>query len=84
MKTEERICQIVAASMGVDISGITLQTRFVEELGCDSLDMIEMAIEVEDAFEVSIEDDHARTFTTVADLVNYVGTLEAHRAQAVS
>ncbi len=84
MNTETRIKQIVATSMCKSPNDITLATRFEDDLGCDSLDMVEMGMEVEDAFELTIPDDHLNTFTTVADLVNYVGTMEAARARAVT
>jgi acyl carrier protein len=77
MSIENRIKKIVATSMCVGEDTITMSTSFDKDLGCDSLDLVEMAMSVEDEFDIDIPDSDAQSFGTVSDLINYVGTAVA-------
>jgi len=72
---EERVAEIVAEQMGVDKSQITPETSFVNDLGADSLDTVELVMEFEDEFDISIPDEDAERIQTVGQAIEYV---EAH------
>jgi acyl carrier protein len=72
---EERVAEIVAEQMGVDKSQITRETSFVNDLGADSLDTVELVMEFEDEFDISIPDEDAEKIQTVGQAIEYV---EAH------
>lgn len=65
---QERIRAIVSEQLGVDAAGITSTTQFVDELGADSLDLVELTMAIEEAFEVEIYDEDAEKFLTPADI----------------
>jgi len=73
--TEERVKDIVAEQMGVDKSQITRETSFINDLGADSLDTVELVMEFEDEFDISIPDEDAEKIQTVGQAIDYV---EAH------
>lgn len=68
----EKIIQIVGDQMGVDKSEITAETSFVDDLNADSLDTVELVMELEDEFDMSIPDEEAEKLKTVGDAVTYV------------
>lgn len=72
---EERVTEIVAEQMGVDKAQITRETSFVNDLGADSLDTVELVMEFEDEFDTSIPDEDAEKIQTVGQAIDYV---EAH------
>jgi acyl carrier protein len=72
---EERVLDIVAEQMGVDKSQVTRETSFVNDLGADSLDTVELVMEFEDEFDISIPDEDAEKIQTVGQAIDYV---EAH------
>lgn len=72
---EERVAEIVAEQMGVDKAQITGETSFVNDLGADSLDTVELVMEFEDEFDISIPDEDAEKIQTVGQAIDYV---EAH------
>ena len=72
---EERVVEIVAEQMGVDKGQITRETSFVNDLGADSLDTVELVMEFEDEFDISIPDEEAEKIQTVGKAIDYV---EAH------
>ena len=59
--------------MGVDEEEIKYSARFVEDLGADSLDLVELTMEIEKKFSISIPDDVVENLNTVGDVVDYVG-----------
>lgn len=69
---KEKVIQIVSEQMGVDKSEITLDTSFVNDLNADSLDTVELVMEFEDAFEMSIPDEEAEKIQTVGAAVEYI------------
>jgi len=72
---EERVVEIVAEQMGVDKAQVTRNTSFVNDLGADSLDTVELVMEFEDEFDISIPDEDAEKIQTVGQAIDYV---EAH------
>jgi len=69
------VVEIVAEQMGVDKGQITRETSFVNDLGADSLDTVELVMEFEDEFDISIPDEEAEKIQTVGRAIDYV---EAH------
>ena len=71
-ETEEKVIEIVAEQMGVDRSEITRETSFVNDLNADSLDTVELVMEFEDEFELSIPDEEAEKIQTVGQAIDYI------------
>jgi len=69
---EQKIIKTVAETLRIDESTISLGSKFVDDLGADSLDLVELMMAIEAAFECDIPDDQASKITTVDDAVNYV------------
>lgn len=72
----EKIKDIIVEQLGVDESQVTLESSFVEDLGADSLDIVELIMALEDAFDVEIPDSDAEKIATVGDAVEYVKSLK--------
>ncbi|MBI3694411.1 MAG: acyl carrier protein [Acidobacteria bacterium] len=72
MSVEERVKQIIVEQLGVDESQVDLAASFVEDLGADSLDIVELVMAFEEAFEIDIPDDDAEKITTVKDAIDYI------------
>ncbi|GMU36985.1 MAG: acyl carrier protein [Phycisphaerae bacterium] len=68
----QKVIQIVSDQMGVDKGEITAETSFVDDLNADSLDTVELVMELEDEFDTSIPDEEAEKIKTVGDAVAYV------------
>ncbi len=69
---EEKVIEIVSEQMGVDKSEITRETSFVNDLNADSLDTVELVMEFEDEFELSIPDEDAEKIQTVGQAIDYI------------
>ncbi len=69
---EEKIYQIVSEQMGIDKSELTRETSFVDDLNADSLDTVELVMEFEDEFEMSIPDEEAEKIRTIGQTVSYI------------
>jgi acyl carrier protein len=69
---EGKVIEIVAEQMGVDKSEITRETSFVNDLNADSLDTVELVMEFEDEFELSIPDEEAEKIQTVGQAIDYI------------
>lgn len=72
--TLERVKKIVVDRLGVEESVITLESNFKEDLDADSLDVVELVMELEDEFDIEISDEDAEKIATVGDVVNYIGS----------
>ena len=68
----EKIKRIIEEKLGLETRDYTLESKFNEDLGCDSLDMIDLALSVENEFNISIPDDALNNIKTVKDLIDYV------------
>ncbi len=69
---EERVKQIIVEQLGVDEAEVTPTASFVDDLGADSLDTVELVMAFEEAFEIEIPDEDAEKITTVKDAVDYI------------
>ena len=69
---EERVKRIVCNQMGTSPEKVTNETSFVNDLGADSLDTVELVMEFEDEFEINIPDEDAEKIQTVGDAVKYI------------
>jgi acyl carrier protein len=69
---EERLKEIVIKQFGESEKPVTLETSFVNDLEADSLDIVELVMELEDEFDVSIPDEDAEKMQTVGDAVKYI------------
>ena len=69
---EEKVIQIVAEQMSVDKATITRNTSFVNDLNADSLDTVELVMELEDEFDLTIPDDEAEKLKTVGEAIDYI------------
>ncbi|KNC06240.1 MULTISPECIES: acyl carrier protein [Pseudomonas] len=74
---EERVKKIVAEQLGVKAEEVTNSSSFVEDLGADSLDTVELVMALEEEFETEIPDEEAEKITTVQAAIDYV---TAHQA----
>lgn len=68
----ERVTKIIVDRLGVEESQVTLEATFKEDLGADSLDVVELVMELEDEFGLEISDEDAEKISTVGDAVNYI------------
>jgi acyl carrier protein len=69
---EEKVKQIIVEQLGVDEAEVTPTAHFVDDLGADSLDIVELVMAFEEAFEIEIPDEDAEKITTVKDAVDYI------------
>ena len=68
----ERVKQIVVEHLGVEESKVTADASFIDDLGADSLDTVELVMAFEEAFNVEIPEDAAEKISTVKDAVEYI------------
>lgn len=69
---EERVIKIVCDQMGTTADKITKETSFINDLGADSLDTVELVMEFEDEFEISIPDEDAEKIQTIGSAVEFI------------
>jgi acyl carrier protein len=69
---ETKVIEIVSKQLNVAKDKITKTSSFVNDLGADSLDTVELVMEIEDAFDLSIPDDAAEKIQTVGDAIKYI------------
>ena len=72
---EKKVIKIISDQMGVDKSEITREVSFINDLNADSLDIVELVMEFEDEFDMSIPDEEAEKIQTVGAAVDYVVNL---------
>jgi acyl carrier protein len=75
--SEDRVKEIIAKELEVDVKQLTPEAKFIEDLGADSLDIVELVMELEEAFGIDIPDEDADKLKTVGDAMNY---LKSHAA----
>ena len=69
---EEKVKQIIVEQLGVDESEVTATASFVDDLGADSLDTVELVMAFEEGFSIEIPDEDAEKIQTVADAIAYI------------
>jgi acyl carrier protein len=74
---EERVIDIVAEQLGVDKEKVTRDTSFVNDLGADSLDQVELVMELEEEFDIDIPDDAAEKIQTVGQAIDFIEQAQA-------
>ena len=71
---EQKVKNIIADQLGVGEDEIKITSSFIDDLGADSLDIVELVMAMEEEFEVEIPDEEAENIKTVQDAVNYINT----------
>ena len=71
---EAKVKSIIADQLGVGEDEINAESSFIEDLGADSLDIVELVMAMEEEFEVEIPDEEAENIKTVGDAINYINT----------
>lgn len=68
----EKLKQILADQLDADIDSMTMDTRIADDLGADSLDVVEMLMSIEDEYGIEIPDEAIENMKTIGDVVNYI------------
>jgi len=71
----DKVKEIVAEQLGVDVEEVTAEASFIDDLGADSLDTVELVMALEEEFGIEIPDEDAKKISTVKDAIAYI---EAH------
>jgi len=74
MPVEKKVKEIVAEQLGKDASEVTTNASFIDDLGADSLDIVELVMKMEEEFGIEIPDEEAEKIKTVNDVVEYIKT----------
>ena len=72
MSVKDKVISIVSEQLSVDADEVTEASNFVDDLKADSLDVVELVMEFEDEFEITIPDDDYEKIRTVGDAINYI------------
>ena len=75
MTTEQKINKIISKQLGVKLDDVAGEKFFIDDLGCDSLDMVELTMETEEEFEVEIPDETVDSWSKVGDVYDYFNGL---------
>jgi len=78
---ESKVVDIISEQMGVDKSEIARETSFINDLNADSLDTVELVMEFEDEFDLSIPDEEAEKIQTVGAAIDYISKVSKTKAQ---
>ncbi len=70
--SEQRVKEIITEQLGVSADQVTAEASFIDDLGADSLDQVELVMALEEEFEIEIPDEDAEKMTTVRDAVEYL------------
>lgn len=72
MSLEEEVRKIIVDQLGVDAAQVTVDARFIDDLGADSLDTVELIMALEEKFSVEVPDDDAEKLVTVGKAIEYI------------
>ena len=78
---EKKVIEIISEQMGADKSEITRETSFINDLNADSLDTVELVMEFEDEFDMSIPDEEAEKIQTVGAAIDYIINIVQSKGQ---
>ena len=78
---EKKVIEIISEQMGADKAEITRETSFINDLNADSLDTVELVMEFEDEFDMSIPDEEAEKIQTVGAAVDYIVNIAQSKSQ---
>ncbi|MCP4746422.1 MAG: acyl carrier protein [Desulfobacteraceae bacterium] len=74
MSAEDKVKKIIAEKLSVDLAEVVPEASFVDDLGADSLDLVELIMSMEEEFDIDISDEDAEKLVTVQDAINYIST----------
>ncbi len=72
MSIEDKVKKIIAEKLSVDLSEVKEESAFVDDLGADSLDLVELIMSMEEEFDIDISDEDAEKLVTVQDVLKYI------------
>ncbi|MBU0986779.1 MAG: acyl carrier protein [Proteobacteria bacterium] len=72
MSIEDKVRKIVAEKLSVDLEEVVPQASFIDDLGADSLDLVELIMSMEEEFDMEISDEEAEKLVTVQDVINFI------------
>jgi len=72
MSTEEKVIALIVEHLSVDEADVVPEASFIDDLGADSLDLVEMIMAMEEEFDISIADEEAEKIKTVQDAIDYI------------
>ncbi|MCK4371977.1 MAG: acyl carrier protein [candidate division Zixibacteria bacterium] len=72
MSVEEKVKELIVEQLGVEAGQVTERAKFVEDLGADSLDTVELVMALEEEFSIEIPDEDAEKITSVGDAISYI------------
>ncbi|MBC8199936.1 MAG: acyl carrier protein [Desulfobacterales bacterium] len=72
MSVEDKIKKIIAEKLSVDLNEVVPEASFVDDLGADSLDLVELIMSMEEEFDIEIDDEDAEKMLTVKDAIDYI------------
>lgn len=73
----EKVKSILVEELDLDADEVTLESNIKEDLGADSLDMVDLIMSIEDAFDIKVDESDAANIKTVGDVVNYIDQQQA-------
>jgi acyl carrier protein len=77
MSVEEKVKEIISKQLGVDADKVTPDSSFIDDLGADSLDTVELVMALEEAFDIEIPDEDAESIMKVQDAIKYINDKSA-------
>lgn len=75
--TQKRVIQIICEQLGVSQEEVALEALFIEDLGADSLDIVELVMALEEEYDTEISDDDVEKIRTVKDVISYIDSQQA-------
>ncbi|MEM1203254.1 MAG: acyl carrier protein [Acidobacteriota bacterium] len=81
MSVEDKVNSIIADQLGVNLDEVKSQASFTDDLGADSLDIVELVMAFEEEFDIEIPDEDAEKIGKVTDAVSYIGEIVAKNAK---
>jgi acyl carrier protein len=72
MSVEERVKEIIVDQLGVDEGEVTPDAKFIDDLGADSLDIVELVMALEEEYDIEISDEEAEKIQTVGDAIDFI------------
>ena len=72
MSIEDKVKKIIAEKLSVDLEEVVPEASFIDDLGADSLDLVELIMSMEEEFDMEISDEQAEKLVTVQDVINFI------------